>query len=280
MAARSRSRPTGQGRALPDQLPEYLESTFGILKAGLVPVNTNYRYGDEELSTSGTTRTRPCVIFHGSFSERVDRLRWPAARRSAAGSGSTTDRVRVRTGPSPTRRRPASATARTRAPWGRSGDDLYLLYTGGTTGVPKGVMWRQDDLFSRLNAGNLIRLPEDEGLDGVRKTVQGPGPVHLPACPLMHGTGAFSSMGMLAVGGSVVTLESTKFDAAELLDTIDRQKVNMHRDRRRRFRQADPATPSTPSRAAGTSRPCSASSLRGSCGARRPNVDCCGTSRH
>jgi acyl-CoA synthetase (AMP-forming)/AMP-acid ligase II len=93
--------------------------------------------------------------------------------------------------------------------------------------MPKGVMWRQDDLFGRLNAGNLVRLPEDEGLEGVRKIVQGPGPVHLPACPLMHGTGGFSSMGILALGGSVVTLESTRFQATELLDTVDSQKVNL-----------------------------------------------------
>ena len=47
------------------------------------------------------------------------------------------------------------------AAWGRSADDLFLLYTGGTTGMPKGVMWRQDDLFALLNSGSLLRLPED-----------------------------------------------------------------------------------------------------------------------
>jgi fatty-acyl-CoA synthase len=55
--------------------PEYLESTFAILKAGLVPVNTNYRYGDDELVYLWENSDASCVIFHGSFSERVDRLR-------------------------------------------------------------------------------------------------------------------------------------------------------------------------------------------------------------
>jgi len=101
-----------------------------------------------------------------------------------------------------------------------------MLYTGGTTGMPKGVMWRQDDLFARLNLGNLIKVPEDGGLEGVRKTLVGPGPVLLPACPLMHGTGMFTSMGVLATAGCVVTLAERKFDPAVLLDTVDEKNVN------------------------------------------------------
>ena len=87
-------------------------------------------------------------------------------------------------------------------------------------------MWRQDDLFCRLNAGNFLRVPEDEGVEGVRKTLVGAGPVHMPACPLMHGTGGFTAMGAMAVGGCVVTLTGRSFDPVELLDTIDRDNVN------------------------------------------------------
>jgi len=206
--------------------PEYLESMFAIFKAGLVPVNTNYRYEDDELVYLWANSDAVAVVFHGCFAERIERLRhrlpdvatwlwvddgsgacpdWAVAYEDAATGG----------GDEPVR-----------GSWGRSGDDLFLLYTGGTTGTPKGVMWRQDDLFARINSGNLVKVPEEGGLDGLRHTLVGPGPVHVPACPLMHGTGAFTSLGMLSIGGSVVTLTSRRFDPVELLDTIDADNVN------------------------------------------------------
>ncbi len=206
--------------------PEYVESVVAAFKAGLVPVNTNYRYEDEELLYLWDNADAAAVVFHGCFAERVERLR------------SRLPKVRAwlwvddGCGPCPPWADPYEDAAASggdepvRGPWGRSGDDLFLLYTGGTTGMPKGVMWRQDDLFARLNGGNLIKLPEDRGLDGVRHALVGPGPAHLPACPLMHGTGSFTSLGVLCIGGSVVTLTGRSFDVAELLDTVDAENVN------------------------------------------------------
>jgi acyl-CoA synthetase (AMP-forming)/AMP-acid ligase II len=206
--------------------PEYLESMFGIFKAGLVPVNTNYRYGDEELLYLWDNADAVAVVFHGCFADRIDQLRskLPGIRLWLW--------VDDGTGPCPDWAVPYEQAAAAgsddpvRGPWGRSGDDLYMLYTGGTTGMPKGVMWRQDDLFARVNGGNLIKVPEDGGIDGLRRTIVGPGPVHLPACPLMHGTGAFTSIGVLSIGGSVVTLTKRTFDPVELLDTVDAENVN------------------------------------------------------
>jgi acyl-CoA synthetase (AMP-forming)/AMP-acid ligase II len=120
----------------------------------------------------------------------------------------------------------ASATGRTMAPWGRSPDDLYILYTGGTTGMPKGVMWRQDDMVASLDAPSKHPLPATPGWDAFDERIAKPGPRNLPAAPLMHGTGAFNAMWNLVLAGAVVTTVGRHFDPVELLDTIERQRVN------------------------------------------------------
>jgi fatty-acyl-CoA synthase len=103
-----------------------------------------------------------------------------------------------------------------------------MLYTGGTTGMPKGVMWRQDDLFARLNSAGFRRYPEDGSTEDVRLELArgGTGMTLLPACPLMHGTGGFTSLECLSEGGRVVTLTSRQFDPIELLDTVQSEHVN------------------------------------------------------
>jgi acyl-CoA synthetase (AMP-forming)/AMP-acid ligase II len=113
-----------------------------------------------------------------------------------------------------------------RAPWGRSGDHLLLLYTGGTTGMPKGVMWRQDDLFGALDTANKKRMPPEQDLDAAGDRIAKAGPRNLPAAPLMHGTGLFNALSNLMVGGSVVTMEGRHFDPVELLDTVERDRIN------------------------------------------------------
>jgi acyl-CoA synthetase (AMP-forming)/AMP-acid ligase II len=112
------------------------------------------------------------------------------------------------------------------APWGRSPDDLYILYTGGTTGMPKGVMWRQDDMVASLDAPSKNPLPATPGWDAFDERMAKPGPRNLPAAPLMHGTGAFNAMWNLVLAGAVVTTVGRHFDPVELLDTIEQQRVN------------------------------------------------------
>ena len=206
--------------------PEYMESMWAVYKAGLVPVNTNYRYGPEELVYLWDNADAVAGIFHGVFADTIEALRSRIPRIRAwlwvdDGSGPCPDWA------TPYEEVAGSHPARVEPAWGRSGDDLYMLYTGGTTGMPKGVMWRQDDLFHLLNAGAMRRLPEDGGLEAARtELANGPGVVGLPACPLMHGTGALSTMSILCGGGTVVTLENRKFDPKELLDAVQAERVN------------------------------------------------------
>ncbi len=205
--------------------PEYMESMFAIFKAGLAPVNTNYRYAEDELVYLWDNADAVAVVFHGCFADRCDRVRDRVA------TVKTWLWVDDGSGPCPSWAVPyeeaaASATERTVPDHGRDGDDLLLLYTGGTTGMPKGVMWRQDDLVCTLNPPSGLDYGPDADLDKVRELCVQPGRVIMPAAPLMHGTGMFTALSTMTAGGSVVCLEGRSFDAVELLDTVEREGVN------------------------------------------------------
>ena len=203
--------------------PEYLESAYAVMKAGLVPVNTNYRYRHEELHYLWQNADAAAVVFDGEFSDAVDALRaqcplvklWLHVGRGRFAcppwAASYEDAV-------------AASTGRVRPPWGRSGDDPVFIYTGGTTGRPKGVMWRQHDLYMASNTTN--DPPAADALH-IRRRVQALAekPVGLPAAPLMHGTGYVFASTVLNRGGTLVTLPEQKFDAIRLLDTIVREGV-------------------------------------------------------
>jgi 3-oxocholest-4-en-26-oate---CoA ligase len=209
--------------------PEYLEVYVAAFKAGLAPVNTNYRYGPEEIVYLFDNADAEAVVFHTTFAPLLEdvRERLPNVRRWYAvvdGHGEVPDwavdySAIVEPG-----------AERVVAPWGRSGDDLLLLYTGGTTGMPKGVMWRQDDLFNVLGAGGNVNLgiPPATTVDDLASRVSPDvaGLVLLTACPLMHGTGQFSALIAMNLGGTVATLPSRHFDAAELWSEVERLRVN------------------------------------------------------
>jgi acyl-CoA synthetase (AMP-forming)/AMP-acid ligase II len=210
--------------------PEYLEVYIAAFKAGLAPVNTNYRYGHDEIVYLFDNADAEAVVFHAAFMELVERVRHelPKVRRWYCVADGTApvpewavDYESVAT---------MSVAGPVRGPWGRSGDDLLLLYTGGTTGMPKGVMWRQDDLFNVLGAGGnvVLGIPPAADLDELSSRLgpDGPAFVLLSACPLMHGTGQFSSLIAMNLGGAVVTLPSRHFDVHELLHEVERNRVN------------------------------------------------------
>ena len=219
--------------------PAYLESMFGLYKAGLVPVNTNYRYGDEELVYLWTNADAVAVIFHASLTERVERVRdrVPDVRtwlHVADASGVPCPDWAI-----DYEEAASSATTRTSAPWGRSGDDLYILYTGGTTGMPKGVMWRQDDVIASLDATSRRPLPAEPSDAALAERFTRPGPLNLPAAPLMHGTGAFNAMWNLTIAGSVVTLEARTLRRGRAARHLPARPGEVHVDRGRRVRPPD-----------------------------------------
>jgi acyl-CoA synthetase (AMP-forming)/AMP-acid ligase II len=204
--------------------PAYIESLYACLKVSLVPVNTNYRYGPDELTYLWTNADAEAVVFGGEFAARIEPMRHRVPQVELW--------LWVDDGTSPCPawavdyEALASGDPLSCMPWSRDGDDLLLLYTGGTTGLPKGVMWRQDDLFMLLGNAANGRYGSTQDLDYARRRVAPNGRRLMPAAPLMHGAGCFSCVPVMARGGAIVLLESQSFDPVEFLDTVDRFEVD------------------------------------------------------
>jgi fatty-acyl-CoA synthase len=212
--------------------PEYLETYYAAFKGGLAPVNTNYRYGPEELFYLFDNADAQAIVFHAGFAEVLEAIRgrlgqvkrWVAVAEPGYPVPAWADDYDAVVAKVPTARP-------VKAPWGRSPDDLLLLYTGGTTGMPKGVMWRQDDLFNVIGAGGqaVRMIPPIETVADAASRLANPDhyrPVTLVACPQMHGTGQFSSLISLNLGGTVATLPSRRFNAIELWNEAERLKAD------------------------------------------------------
>jgi fatty-acyl-CoA synthase len=211
--------------------PEFLETFYAAFKAGLTPANTNYRYGPEELHYLFDNADAEAVVFHSGFAETLEpvRRRLPLVKRwiAVVEPGHpvpdwAVDYAEIVA--TPPARRPV------RAPWGLSDDDMLFIYTGGTTGMPKGVMWRLGDLWAATGGGGnaLQGLPPLASIAEAETRLSDPAwvkPAGLAASPLMHATGLIGAMGALTLGGTSVLLPSRKFSAEELWDEVERLKV-------------------------------------------------------
>ena len=207
--------------------PAYLEGVGAAFKGRLVHVNVNYRYVDEELLYILDNSDAAVVVFGSEFADHVRALkgRLPKVRVwlevTEAGAPTVDGAIDFE----------RLCEEGDGAPLGieRSGDDLLFLYTGGTTGMPKGVMWAHDDHWHSGTAGATPAtdlVPPDtlaEHVENVRRA--GGGGRLIPCCPLMHGTGLFTAIGTLAQGGSVVTLLGHSFDPVECFDAVERWSV-------------------------------------------------------
>jgi fatty-acyl-CoA synthase len=192
---------------------EYLEGMLAAFKLRAVPINVNYRYVEEELRYLLDDADAVALVFDDEFAARIDAIRpsLPTLRTLLPLSGYEDALA-------------GASAARDFPP--RSPDDLYILYTGGTTGMPKGVVWRHEDIFfgalsGAAGSGAAITTPEE-----IAERCQNPRTRCVPACPFMHGTAHWVAFGALFTGGCVIIPDEHHLVPFALWKLIAREHAN------------------------------------------------------
>jgi acyl-CoA synthetase (AMP-forming)/AMP-acid ligase II len=192
---------------------EYLEGMIAAAKLRAVPINVNYRYVEEELQYLLDDADAVAVIFDPEFAPKLAAIKADLPRLHALLSLDEYEDTLATA--SPVRDFPA-----------RSADDLYILYTGGTTGMPKGVMWRQEDAFFGAmggagGGGAPITTPDE-----IAERCHESRTKCVPACPFMHGTAHWMALAAMFTGNAVVVPEEHHLDPLALLRLIAREEAN------------------------------------------------------
>ncbi|MFG1929312.1 acyl-CoA synthetase [Mycobacterium sp. NPDC048908] len=207
--------------------PEYVEAMLGSWRARVAPFNVNYRYVKSELQYLLADSGATALVYHAAFAPRVaevlpdlPRLRVLIQIADASGNdlvhGAVDYESIVASGP--VQLPPAEP----------SPDDLYVLYTGGTTGMPKGVLWRQHDIFMTSFGGRNMYTGDIAGSydDIANRVAANPGTKIFTLPPLMHGAAQWAVMTALTTGQTVVFSSAPeRFDTDEVVRTVEREKV-------------------------------------------------------
>ena len=205
--------------------PEYLEGMLGAFKARVAPFNVNYRYVEEELLYLMRDARPRAILYHAAFApllakilpqlEGIDVLLQVADDSGNALLPGALDYEQALAAASP---------ERPPGPW--SPDDLYVIYTGGTTGMPKGVLWRQADIFVTALGGRRGDGPEFGSLEEIVEHAKRGKARSLPAPPFMHGAASWNAFTTFHTGGTVVVQHHVKhLDADDVWRTIERERV-------------------------------------------------------
>jgi len=215
---------------------EWVEAMIGCYKARCVPINLNYRYVAPELRYVVDNADLQVLVFERELGQLVaDALEGVTLDRTLHlmvledGTPQTPDPVEAATGHAPTRYEDALSAASDRrdgAP--RSPDDLYVLYTGGTTGMPKGVMWRQEDIFFAAMGGGgwgAEPIATADELAGRINPDEGARIPMLVVAPLMHGNAQWAMWNAFMMGGTTVLYTLHHFDPDRLLRMVGEERI-------------------------------------------------------
>ncbi len=204
---------------------EWVETMYGAFKTRAIPININYRYVTDELAYLLGNADCVACVFDRQYADRLEAVReHTPTLKSLIWIDDGTDGP---TGEAESYDEVCAAASPERDFGERSGDDLYVLYTGGTTGMPKGVMWRQEDVYFALGQGIDALTGErvaDEWTMSQKAAASGGGLSFLVIPPLMHGAAQWGSMGQMLQGNTIVLLP--KFSGDDVWSVVEKEGVN------------------------------------------------------
>ena len=209
---------------------EYLEVQYGVFKIEGVPINVNYRYKENELVYLLDNSDAEAVFFQGCYAERISAIKEQLPKVKVY--------IQIDDGTEPLMESAidyensiSSSTEQIR--FDRTEDNIYMLYTGGTTGMPKGVMYKHGSFIpSMLKTAFAMGFEVPEDMNDLEKIIVNAQAnnaltVSMPACPLMHGTGMWLGAFLpMFSGGAVVTISDLGLNPKNVWQEVEKHKIN------------------------------------------------------